>query len=485
MNAVFEKRRSGVLLHPTSLPGPGSTGTLGADAYRFVDFLVEGGFSVWQTLPLGPVDSFGSPYCQRSAYAGDTRLIDTEQLAKSRALPGEMDFDAVKDRPIVAFESFKQHADARQSMAFERFIKIHRRWVFPYGMFELCAARHGGAPWWEWPDEFRGRSWENLVEFVAGNRSEFRSIVFQQYLFDLEWMELKGYANAHGVYMFGDLPFYLDRNSVDVWWSPRLFRLDAAGQPLAVAGVPPDYFNENGQLWGNPLFNWERMREEQFEWWRARIKAQLRLFDLLRIDHFRALESYWEVPADAETARNGEWRQGFGRELLASLRKEFGELPLVAEDLGIITDDVIRLRDEYGLPGMTVLQFAFDGLAHNPHLPQNHLENSISYTGTHDNDTLCGWYASLDEGTRDYVKSIVNLEELPIPERIIEAVYRSRARLAIVPMQDLLGLGSEARMNTPGSAEGNWKWRFRWEDVDESIARRFRSRAENYDRLAA
>jgi 4-alpha-glucanotransferase len=277
----------------------------------------------------------------------------------------------------------------------------------------------------------------------------------------------------------------MDRNSVDVWWNRRLFKLDANGEPLAVAGVPPDYFNEDGQLWGNPLYEWEQMRKEGFEWWRARLRFQLSRFDLLRIDHFRALESYWEVPIGAKSAREGSWQRGCGHDLLTALEARFDNLALVAEDLGMVDDAVYALRDEFGLPGMAVVQFAFDGLAHNPHLPKNHRENSVVYTGTHDNDTLVGWYAGLDEAMCRRIVDELDADGHGMPEYIIDVVYQSRARLAILPMQDLLGLGSEARMNTPGKAEGNWSWRFAWDAVDPAVAAKAKKRAVASDRLTS
>jgi 4-alpha-glucanotransferase len=484
MSRVLAERRAGVLLHPTSLPGRAANGTLGADAWRFVDFLAAGGFSVWQTLPLGPVDAYGSPYCLRSAYAGDPRLLDAAQLATLRELPRAMAFDAVGTARPQAFRSFARAASSDQRHGFARFMRARRRWLLPYGLFELCSARFDGEPWWAWPAAFRRRHAPTLLEFLAEDREHFRAILFEQYLFDLQWLALKRYANDRGVYLFGDLPFYVDLNSVEVWWNRQLFRLDADDRPVAVAGVPPDYFNADGQLWGNPLYDWAEMQRRGFRWWRHRLHAQLDRFDLIRIDHFRALESYWEVPYGAETARSGEWRRAPGAELLSALRAELSEIPLVAEDLGIITDDVRALRDRFELPGMVVLQFAFDGSPDNPHLPQNHVPNAVAYTGTHDNDTTVGWYASLEGPTRASVRRALGLENsVRAPEFLIEAVYASRAQLAIIPLQDLLGLDSSSRMNTPGTTVGNWRWRFSWDQLDPAIAAAARARAERTSRL--
>jgi 4-alpha-glucanotransferase len=472
---VLAARRAGVLLHPTSLPGPGARGTLGADARRFVDWLATGGFTVWQTLPLGVTDAYGSPYGLRSAYAGDPRFIDGPDVGGLAELPARLDSSG--DRR-ARYASFAALATAEQKHAFAAFVRARRRWLLPYALFELMSARFGGAPWWQWPAPYRDRDAAALRECLATSREPLRALVFEQYLFELQWAALKRYANERGVYLFGDLPFYLDRNSVDLWWQPKLFALDARGEPLAVAGVPPDYFNADGQLWGNPLYDWDAMQRSGFRWWLERISGQLERFDLLRIDHFRALESYWAIPAGAPTARVGEWRHGRGHGLLTALRMQRGATPLVAEDLGIITDDVRVLRDRFDLPGMVVLQFAFDGSPDNPHLPEHHVRNSVVYTGTHDNDTTVGWYASLEPHLRDVVHDKLGVGPAPpVPECLIDAAYASNAALAIVPMQDLLARDSGARMNTPGSVVGNWRWRFEWADVPPQLAAVSRERA--------
>jgi 4-alpha-glucanotransferase len=484
MNPVLAARRAGVLLHPTSLPGPGARGTLGEDAWRFVDWLAAGGFGVWQTLPLGPPDIYGSPYCLRSAYAGDAQLLDAAHLKTLRQLPRGMACDSVGQSRMEPYRSFVALASDEQRREFAGFVRRWRKWLLPYGMFELCSARFSGAPWWQWPAVFRRRDVPTLLEYLAEEREEFRAIVFEQYLFELQWTALRRYANGRGVYLFGDLPFYVDRNSVEVWWDRRLFQLDDEGAPLAVAGVPPDYFNADGQLWGNPLYDWKAMERSGFGWWLARLRGQLDRFDLVRIDHFRALESYWEVPAGAPTAREGHWRHGRGAALLATLRRELGEIPLVAEDLGIITDEVRALRDRFELPGMVVLQFAFDGSHDNPHLPQHHRRNAVVYTGTHDNDTTVGWYAGLDAAAREVVHRFLGAGEAPaVPELVIDAAYASHANLAIGPMQDLLGLDSASRMNSPGTVVGNWRWRFQWEQAPATLPAVCHERAVRTGRL--
>jgi len=481
--SLLAARRVGVLLHPTSLPGLGARGTFGADARRFVDWLTEGGFTVWQTLPLGVADAYGSPYTQRSAHAGDARFLDPAELAAAPQLPAGI--DANGDR-AARYASFTALAAAEQRRAFTEFVQARRRWLEPYALFELASERFGQLPWWEWPAPWRDADPATLRECRAASREQLRALVFEQYLFDLQWSALKRYANERGVHFFGDLPFYVDRNSADVWSQRELFALDASGNPWAVAGVPPDYFNAEGQLWGNPLYDWDAMERSGFRWWLERIGTQLERFDLLRIDHFRALESYWAIPGDATSARLGEWRRAPGDALFAALRAQLGEVPLVAEDLGIITDEVRALRDRFELPGMVVLQFAFDGSPDNPYLPSKHRRNAVAYTGTHDNDTTLGWYRSLDARARDVVHSTLGVGPTPkVPDFLIDAAYASNAALAIVPMQDLLARDSGARMNTPGTVVGNWRWRFDWLDVPESLAAVSRERAALFDRRAA
>jgi 4-alpha-glucanotransferase len=480
MKPVLAVRRAGVLLHPTSLPGPEARGTLGADARRFVDWLAAGGFSVWQTLPLGVTDAYGSPYCLRSAYAGDPRFIDMADLAEYEVLPPRI---AGAGERGVRYAAFAELATTEQWRAFAEFVRARRRWLLPYGLFEVLSTRFGEVPWWQWPDACRAADAAALRACLAANREQFRALLFDQYLFELQWTALKRYANERGVFLFGDLPFYVDRNSVEVWWERELFARDASGEPSAVAGVPPDYFNADGQLWGNPLYDWDAMRHAGFRWWLARMREQLTRFDLLRIDHFRALESYWAVPAGAPSARVGQWRPGPGDALLAALRAELGAMPLVAEDLGLITDEVRALRDRFELPGMVVLQFAFDGSPDNPHLPRHHPRNAVVYTGTHDNDTTVGWYASLDANARDVVHGMLGLGPTPsVPEFLIEEAYASNAALAVVPMQDLLARDSGARMNTPGTVVGNWRWRFEWPDLPAALAPSCRERAARLGR---
>ena len=471
MSELLNRRRAGVLLHITSLPGTHG-GTLGTEARRFVDFLAAGGFTVWQTLPLGPVDDSRSPYNMKSGRAGSPALIDFDELA-ARGYPSNP-ADEPAQRLQAVYRDFRDRGGAGEKSAFDHFVEQHRHWLLPYSLFEHQRHSTGGQPWWDWPVALRQRQPTALTAALSSARDSLRSIAFEQYVFDQQWQALRDYARQRGVLLCGDLPFYVDLDSVDVWWQRRLFQLDAQGRCAAVAGVPPDYFNADGQLWGNPLYDWAAMQTDGFRWWVERLRGQLRLFDCVRIDHFRALSSHWAVPAGAKTARDGHWEPTPGSELLSALRDAFAGLPLIAEDLGTITADVRALRENFDLPGMLVLQFAFDGSPHNPYLPANHVANAVVYTGTHDNDTTVGWYGSLDAHTRERVDATLASTPGDMPGGLIRAAYASPARLAMIPMQDLLALGTEARMNVPGTPSGNWRWRFEWSQVDAGLSERLR-----------
>jgi len=473
MTAPLDRRRAGVLLHPTSLPGPHTSGVIGEDARRFVDFLADAGFTVWQTLPVGPSDQSLSPYQMRSAHAGNAGLIDPTELVARGWLAEDLAADPAT-RLQSAYQTFRRVASPGERTAFDHFVQQHRGWLLPYALFEHHRRGFGQKPWWEWPEAIRNRDPATLTATLARGRDSLRAVAFEQYLFDGQWQRLREHANSKGVYLFGDMPFYVDPDSVEVWWHRRNFRVDASGRPQAVAGVPPDYFNADGQLWGNPLYDWDALRADGFRWWVDRVRGQLRWFDLLRVDHFRALESYWELPAAATSAREGRWRPAPGAELLTTLRRELAETVLVAEDLGTITPAVRSLRDQFGLPGMLILQFAFDGSQQNPYLPANHVAHAAVYTGTHDNDTTMGWYSGLDAGTRSRVDTCLASTPGDMPGALIRAAYASPAMLAVLPMQDLLGLGSEARMNMPGTMSGNWTWRFRWHQLDADLGERCR-----------
>jgi 4-alpha-glucanotransferase len=434
---VFDRRRAGVLLPLSALEAP-----LGRGGRAFVDWLAAAGFSVWQILPVGPVGADGSPYWVRSDWAGNAAFLDPDELPH-----------APSDAQFLADSS---------------------AWLPDYALFEALTAAHDGAPFWEWPAELRDRAPEALAAARTARAAELAALEREQYAFHVQWQRLRDYARGRGVRLFGDLPFYVAPSSVETWAHRALFQLAASGAPALVGGVPPDYFSELGQLWGNPVYDWHAHRREGYRWWVARVRAQLSRLDLLRLDHFRALAAYWAVPAGAPDARGGAWHAAPGMELLTRLREEFSDLPLAAEDLGVITPDVQALRDGFGLPGMRVLQFAFDGDPANPHRPYLHERAGVVYTGTHDNDTTLGWYSHLDAAARERVDLYLGSAAGAMPEALIRAALGSVARLAIVPAQDLLGLGSGARLNTPGTLSGsNWSWRLPPAALTVDLARRF------------
>jgi 4-alpha-glucanotransferase len=425
---VLDRRRAGVLLHLTCL-----TAALGRGGRGFFDWLANAGFTVWQFLPLGPTSTDGSPYRARSDSAGNPALIDPEE------------------RPALGTG---EHG---------AFLHSARDWLEDYACYEALSRLHGGAPWWTWPPEHRDRDPHALGELRRTQAALIEEIEATQFTFAWQWRRLRDYAHARGVLLFGDLPFYVAPDSVETWAQRRQFQLDEHGAPRAVAGVPPDYFSRLGQLWGNPLYDWRVMRGDGFAFWRTRLKRHLERVDLLRIDHFRALAAHWAVPADAPDARSGVWKRTPGWALLRTLREELGGLPLVAEDLGVITPDVVDLRRGFALPGMRVLQFAFDGASDNPHLPHMHERNAVVYTGTHDNDTARGWFQSLEGDAARRVERYLRLAADAPGEARVDALVRaalgSVSRLALVPAQDLFALGSEARFNTPATTHGNWSWK--------------------------
>jgi 4-alpha-glucanotransferase len=434
---VFDRRRAGVLLHLGSLEA-----ALGSGGRAFVDWLAEAGFTVWQVLPVGPPGGDGSPYWVRSDFAGNPAFLDRAELP---------DWDPGSH---TAFREDTQH------------------WLDDYALFEAVSRAQGGAPWWSWPAELRDRSPTALAAARRSHAADVERIKAEQFAFFVQWRRLREHAQSRGVRLFGDVPFYVAPDSVETWSQRDQFRLEASGRPAAVAGVPPDYFSETGQLWGNPLYDWQRVRDSGFELWRRRICQQLHRMDVVRIDHFRALAAHWAIPAGAPDARGGTWVHTPGVELLDVLSKDLGGLPLVAEDLGIITADVVALRKNFGLPGMRVLQFGFGGGGDNPHLPHMHDADNVIYTGTHDNDTTLGWYTSLDAETLRKVDFFLRLTPGSMPDALIRAALGSVGRLAIVPAQDLLALGSEARLNTPGTQRGNWMWRMDRRALTPELARR-------------
>lgn len=420
---VFDRRRAGALLHLGSLEA-----ALGRGGRAFIDWLAEAGFTVWQILPVGPTGSDGSPYWVRSDYAGRYAFVDKQELPDP-SLP-----------------------------EFERFVSASRHWLPDYALFEALSAARNWEPWWMWPAELRDREPSALEKASRDLAGELQRVRAEQFAFAVQWRRLRAHAQSRGVRLLGDLPFYVAPDSAETWVHRSMFQLDAHGRPVAVAGVPPDYFSADGQLWGNPLYDWKAIQDNGFALWRSRIVQQLERVDALRIDHFRALAAHWAVPASAPNARGGEWRATPGEELMRVLQRELGDIPIVAEDLGVITEDVEALRKNFGMPGMKVLQFAFGGTGDNPHLPHMHERDCVVYTGTHDNDTTLGWYSSLDGETLRRVDFFLRVTPGSMPDPLIRATLGSVGLLAVIPVQDILKLGSEARMNTPGTAVGNWSW---------------------------
>ena len=435
---VLDRRRAGVLLHLSSLEA-----ALGRGGRAFIDWLADAGFSVWQILPIGPTGADGSPYWVRSDFAGNPAFLDRGELPKVQ--PAEE-------------AAFRDEAQA---------------WLEDYALFEALSTAHSGAAWWTWRAGERDRTPSALNRVRRELAAELQRIEQEQLAFFVQWRRLREHARSRGVRIVGDLPFYVAPHSAETWAHREQFQLDALGRPAAVAGVPPDYFSRTGQLWGNPLYDWQAMRRDNFAYWSARVLEQLERVDLLRVDHFRALAAHWAVPAGAPDARGGQWHLTPGEDLLRLLMDELGDLPILAEDLGVITDDVVALRKGFGLPGMRVLQFAFSGEGDNLHLPHMHEHDSVVYTGTHDNDTTLGWYRSLDEATRGRVDSMLRAAPGSMPEALIREALGSVGQLAIIPAQDLLGLGAEARLNTPGTVDGNWRWRLPAGALTTELARHF------------
>lgn len=482
---VFDGRRLGVLLHPSSLPGPGPKGGLGPAARRFVDVLVAAGVSVWQVLPLGPPGG-GSPYNSPSAHAGDPGLISLDDLVGQGWLEASELQEAQqteRGRGLAlrtAFRRFQDVGTRDEKTEFARFTERHAGWLSDYCLFECVKRECQGVPWWEWPREWRDRDPESLARRAASD--DVQLTAFMQFVFFAQWHALKDYANERGVRIFGDIPIFVAEDSADVWAHREVFVLDSDGRPEIVTGVPPDYFSADGQRWGNPHYRWDRMAADGFAWWRERVRTQRELFDWIRVDHFRGFEAAWAIPFAAPTAVEGHWVPVPGDALLAALTESLGNLPLIAEDLGVITKEVYALRDRYGLPGMRVLQFAFDGDPENPHLPHNYVFNSVAYTGTHDNDTTVGWFKGLSKREQARVCEYLPGAGDSLPWAFIRAAIGSVAALAIIPWQDVLALGSDARMNTPGTSLGNWTFRFSWADVSEPLLSRLAGLASLYGR---
>lgn len=496
-------RMSGVLLHPTSLPSPYGIGDLGKEAYEFIDFLENAGQHLWQILPLTHTGFGDSPYQSFSAFAGQPLLISPAHLKKLGLLESfELANCPVTDEEHIdygviipwkqlifrlAYDRFltRDTVDKKLKEEFCSFCEKNSNWLDDYSLFMACKDIHEGKSWLEWEEEYRLPTEELKAELEKNLVEDIGYYKFLQFLFFTEWGELKAYANEHGVQIIGDIPIFVSMDSADVWVNQKLFKLDAKGYPLAVAGVPPDYFSATGQLWGNPLYNWPTHEKEGFAWWIARIKSQLRNLDILRIDHFRGFESYWSIPYGEETAINGEWIKAPGRQLFEAVEESLGaNLPIIAEDLGVITEEVTALRDAFQFPGMKILQFAFEDTGESDYLPHQFTSpRCVCYTGTHDNNTTCGWYRTLETACKKKVQLYTNTEPgRDISRNMIRLCLSSTAAYAIFPLQDALALGTEARMNTPGVAAGNWNWRYKAADLTDSLAEELKELSVLYGR---
>jgi len=505
-------RSSGILLHPTSLPGPYGIGDLGYEAYKFIDFLSDSRQGLWQVLPLGPTGYGDSPYQCFSAFAGNPLLISPALLNDERLLSDEdltdvpafrasrVDFGRVIDLKYrllaKSFSNFKGMSDGALRSDFEQFCQNNEWWLEDYALFRALKDAHGGVAWTNWEPQFVVRDTAALAAARDSLRDQIDAQKFVQFLFFRQWSQLKNYCRKHNIKIIGDAPIFVAFDSADVWAHPEQFKLDSRRQLTVQAGVPPDYFSKTGQLWGNPIYNWDAMRAGGFRWWIDRLRSTFETVDILRIDHFRGFSACWEVPGQDETAEHGQWVDVPGRELFTTLRKVLGDMPIIAEDLGVITPDVEALRDDFGFPGMRVLQFAFRGDSKTIDLPHNYIRNCVVYSGTHDNDTTVGWFNSkAGEGStrsaaeiereRAYCLEYLNTDGREVHWDLIRAAWASVANTAVVPLQDVLGLGSRARMNLPASEQGNWQWRYRAGALTQRVTERLRGLTELYGRAVS
>ncbi len=481
-------RMSGILLHPSSLPGPDGIGDIGPEAYEWVNFLVQSGCNLWQLLPLGPTGYGDSPYQCFSAFAGNPFLISStllidEGLLLLEDLQDRPDFstESVDFGPVIqwklklldrAYNNFVQKQPEEITEKFQQFINQEQDWLFDFALFMAIKELNGGLSWDYWDDGLRKRDGKALKNFQDENKTLIESHMFKQFLFFTQWTGLKNYANDQGIKIIGDIPIFISFDSSDAWSNPELFYFDEDLKPTVVAGVPPDYFSATGQLWGNPLYRWEVHKQDRYKWWLKRINSTLKLFDFIRLDHFRGFVNYWEVPAGNETAEIGQWLPGPGADFFEVMQNELGVLPIIAEDLGEISTDVYILRDQFDLPGMKILQFAFSSDPEDPFLPHNYPVNCVAYTGTHDNDTVLGWYQSAPVEEKDFCRRYLARSGENISWDLIRAVWSSVAKITIAPLQDFLGLGTEARMNYPGRPSGNWSWRVLSHQINSDLAQR-------------
>jgi 4-alpha-glucanotransferase len=493
-------RASGVLLHPTSLPGPHGSGDCGPAAYHFVDWLVSAGQTLWQTLPLGPIGAGDSPYAGSSAFAGNPLLIDlyelqhqgwlsTAELAPEPGLRAErVDYAAMvpyrmQRLALAAQRFFALPAGDDRRKNFDAFCLRHADWLPDYSLFMALAEAMPGTDWCGWPAPLARREAAALAQASQAHAERQRFWQFCQWSFFRQWLALKAYAQQRGIQIVGDVPIFVGQHSADVWAKPELFELDAQGRPTVVAGVPPDFFSATGQRWGNPLYRWAEHARDGYAWWVRRMRCTFELVDIVRIDHFRGFAGYWEIPAEEPTAIHGRWRKGPGADLFKAINAALGPMPIIAEDLGVITPDVEALRRRFQFPGMRILQFAFGGDASNAFLPHHHECDTVVYPGTHDNDTCLGWWAAAAEPERRFARDYLACGDGDIAHALMRSACASVADTAIHAMQDVLSLGGEARMNFPGRSSGWWQWRLQWSQVQEHHAQRLATLCRLYDRL--
>ena len=496
---MFE-RSSGILFHPTSLPGKYGIGTLGKEAYAFIDFLKKSKQKLWQIFPLGPTGYGDSPYQSFSSFAGNPYLIDFDLLIEAHLLSEEdlrdiffgdneeyIDYGAIYNQkyPLLrkAYENFKSSDNNEMKDSLENFKRENSSWLNDYSLYISLKNHFNGLPWNEWAHDIKNRENSAMQHYKNELADDIEYHNFIQFLFFKQWNDVKRYANENGIKIIGDIPIFVAADSSDAWANPEIFLFDEERKPVKVAGVPPDYFSATGQLWGNPLYNWEKLKETNYSWWVERVRANLSTCDIIRIDHFRGFEAYWAVPYGDETAVNGQWEPGPGIDLFNAIKSQLGELPIIAEDLGLMTQGVIDLREATGFPGMKILGFAFDSGEENDYLPHTYTKNCVVYTGTHDNDTLIGWFQKAKEEDRQFARDYLNSRsDDEIHWDAIRGAWSSVASMAISPVQDFLGLGSEARINTPGVAAGNWQWRLRHGVLTDELAERIAKLTRVYSR---
>lgn len=494
------ERSAGILLHPTSLPGKYGIGTIGKSAFNFIDFLAASGQTLWQVFPLGPTGYGDSPYQSFSTFAGNPLLIDFDML-KEDGLLSQNDLDNFPqfDETKIDFGELIKSKNNLLSLAFKNYNSVNgdfvnecgdfctenSDWLNDYALFMAVKEYHGGKLWTEWEEDIAFRKKGAIQKWNEKLKYQIEYHRFLQFTFYKQWNKLKSYANNKGIKIIGDIPIFIAYDSSDLWANKHYFTVNKKGELKTVAGVPPDYFSETGQLWGNPLYKWDEMEKDNFVWWKKRIIKTLETVDIVRIDHFRGLDAFWEIPGDAPTAQTGKWVKAPGRKLFKAIKKELGDLPIIAEDLGVITKSVEELRDYFEFPGMKILQFAFGENGDKNFLPHNYVKNCVVYTGSHDNDTTKGFFENERQNNTsvyDWAQKYLNYYGDDITSELIRVAYASVANMVIIPMQDILGLGSEARMNYPGKLGGNWTWRFKWDQVNNNLPNIYKFLSEVYER---